>query len=113
MAGVTHSLSENFWISIFRLTLRLAARRLRVSARELVDEVLPGEAGSARERSQELGSILRHLPSYRAEDLESDIAEIAHAEVTEEDPLSARRVIPEDVHGVGAAFGHRLERRPL
>jgi hypothetical protein len=113
MAGATHSLSENLWISIFRLTLRVAARRLKVSARELVDEVLPREAGSARERSQELASILRRLPSYRAEDLDADIAELAHAEVTEEDPLRARRIVPEDLHGVGAAFGHRLERRPL
>lgn len=113
MAEVTHSLSENFWISVFRLTLRIAARRLKVSARELVDEVLPQEAGSERERSQELDSILRRLPSYRNENLDADIAELAHAEVTEEDPLRARRIVPEDVHGVGAAFGHRLERRPL
>ncbi len=67
---------------------------------------------SERDRSRKLDSILSHLPSYTAENLATDVAELAHAEVTEEDPLSARRVIPEDVHGVGAAFGRRLEPRP-
>jgi hypothetical protein len=107
MSGATDPRFENFWTSISQLTLRFAARHLKVPVRELAAEVLARE-----ERSQKLESILTRLPSYRAENLEADIAELAHAEVTEDDPLSARRV-PEDIHGVGAAFGRRLERRPL
>ena len=109
MGNATNSRFESFWTSISQATLRFAAQRLKVPVGELAEEVLARE--TTRDRSHQLDQILARLPSYSAEDLEADIAEFAHAEVTEEDPLRARRLLPEDVHGVGAAFGHRLERR--
>jgi uncharacterized protein involved in exopolysaccharide biosynthesis len=88
-----------------------------MSVEDLAEEVLARDAPatqgdrSRRDRSQQLDGILQRLRSYRREDLDADIAAFAHAEATEEDPLTARRVIPDDIHGVGAAFGDRLGRR--
>ena len=111
MSSATDPRFESVWTSISRLTLRFAAQRLGVAVGELAEEVLARETSAPPARSRAIERILTRLPSYGAENLEVDVEEFAHAEVTEEDPLRARRIIPEDIHGVGAAFGRRLERR--
>lgn len=98
------------------LTLRLAARFAGGSVRKLAEAAIAREAAvlqakAEREHSRQLDSLVERLRSHKEEDFAADIAEFARAEVTEEDPLQARRIVAEDPHGIGAAFGHRLERR--
>lgn len=43
-------------------------------------------------------------------DLDRDIRDFARSEVEVEDPLQARLVESPDAYGIGALFGHRVER---
>lgn len=63
---------------------------------------------SKADSDPQLQRILLKLRPYTREEIEEDIAQFARAEVTEEDPLRAERVFPEDAHGVSAAFGAAL-----
>ena len=105
-------MGEGFLIDFSYLTLKLAARLAGVSLRELAAAAVERDAAKqATTRTQQLERIAERLRSYQGENLERDIADFAHAEAYEEDPVQARRIFPEDAHGVGAAFGARLERR--
>lgn len=106
-------MAAGFLIDISYLALKLAARFARMPLPELAEAAVAKDRAKreAEGRAQQLDRILRDLQSYHGENLERDIADFAHAEVFEEEPLRARRIVPEDTHGVGAAFGHRLERR--
>lgn len=122
MSGLTDPLSATFWGKLSYATLKFAADRLKVPVEELAAEVLLRDRENSAERqarlkdetsserAEELERILALLASHRDSSSE-DVAAFARAEVTEDDPLRAQRVTAEDVHGVGAAFGHRLERR--
>ena len=57
-----------------------------------------------------LARILDHLQSYGPEDLDRDIREFARSEVEVKDPLQAHRVESPDAYGIGALFGHSVER---
>jgi hypothetical protein len=104
-------MGERFLIDFSYLALKLAARLAGVSLRELAEAAVERDsARRARSRAQQLERIAARLRSYHGENLERDIADFAHAEAYEEEPLQARRIFPEDAHGVGAAFGPRLER---
>jgi hypothetical protein len=102
-----------FLIDVSYLTLKLAARLARMPLQDLAAAAVARERAKreTEARTQQLDRILGRLQSYRREELERDIADFAHAEAYEEDPLQARRIFPEDTHGVGAAFDRRLGRR--
>jgi hypothetical protein len=105
-------MGESFLIDFSYMTLRLAARLAGVSIRELAEAALERDnARRAAGRAQQLERIAGRLQSYRGENRERDIADFAHAEAYEEDPVQAHRIFPADAHGVGAAFGARMERR--
>jgi hypothetical protein len=106
-------MGAGFVIDFSYLTLKLAARVARVPMEELAAAAVARDKAKRGEKAdaQQLGRILKRLQSYHGENRDRDIADFAHAEVYEHDPLRARRIVPEDEHGVGAAFGRRLERR--
>lgn len=106
-------MATSFLIDFSYLALKVAARLARVPLPELAEAAVAKDRAKQRAlgRDQQLDRILKGLQSYQGESLEQDAVDFAHAEVFEEDPLRARRVFPRDTHGVGAAFGHRLERR--
>jgi hypothetical protein len=105
-----------FLIEVSELTMRLYAKLAGIRVQELAKAVAARDASRVRAnaekaRAHQLDRIVKRLRPYRPEELESDIKNFARAEVEEEDPLQARRIVPEDAFGVGAAFGHSLERR--
>lgn len=105
-------MGERFLMDFSYLALRLAARLAGVSLRELAEAAVERDSAKrATARALQLKEIAERLRSYRGENLERDIVDFAHGEAYEDDPVRARRIFPEDVHGVGAAFGARLERR--
>jgi hypothetical protein len=106
-------MGAGFLIDVSYLTLKLAARLAGIPLRDLAEAAVARERAKqeAGAHAQQLDRILERLQSYHGENLERDIADFAHAEAYEEDPLQARRIVPQDTHGVGAAFGRRLGRR--
>jgi len=106
-------MGAGFFIDLSYLTLKLAARVARIPMEELAEAAVARDKAKRGDKvhAQQLERILERLQSYHGENLERDIADFAHAEAYEDDPLQARRIVPEDAHGVGAAFGHLLERR--
>ena len=91
--------------------LRLIAEQRRVSMNDLAEEAL--EEHLSREAiaiEDRLGAALDIVRQYRSEHLKRDIEAFAHAEVTEEDPLQSRGVMPgEDRFGVRKAFVRSVE----
>jgi hypothetical protein len=93
-----------------RRSLQRTAEALGVSVDELAEAAIQQEMTAlAGNLEPNLQSLVERLGSYE-EDSERDAEDFAHAEVTFEDPLRARRARAEDAYGIGAAFARRVER---
>jgi hypothetical protein len=91
--------------------LERAAEALGVPTDELAEAAIEREltaVGAGLEGR--LGRALERLKSYGEADLGRDIREFARGEVDVEDPLQARRMESPDAYGIGALFGHPMER---
>lgn len=89
-------MGAGFLIDISYLTLKLAARIAGVPMQALAEAAIARERAQQddRGRARQLDRILERLQSYHGENLERDIADFAHAEAYEEDPLRARYLPP-------------------
>ena len=91
--------------------LERAAEALGVSRDELAEAAIERElAAIGAGLEGRLTRSLERLKSYSPADLDRDIREFARSEVELEDPLQARRVESPDAYGIGALFGHSVER---
>ena len=91
--------------------LERTAEALGVSTDALAEAAIERElvaVGSGLEGR--LARSLERLQSIGLADLERDIASFARSELAVEDPLQARLVESPDAYGIGALFGHRVER---
>ncbi len=91
--------------------LERAAEALGVSMDELAEAAIERELtalGTGLEGR--LTRSLERLKSYGPADLDRDIRDLAQSEVEFEDPLQARFVESPDAYGIGALFGHPVER---
>ena len=91
--------------------LEQAAKALGVSTDAFAEAAIERElsvVGAGLEGK--LNRVLEKLKSYGAENLSRDLKEVARREVEVEDPLQARLVESTDAYGVGALFGHPVER---
>ena len=92
-------------------SLERVADSLGISADELAEAAIERElAAVGAGLDNRLARALDRLKSYGPEDLDRDIRELAQSEVEIEDPLQARRVDSADPYGIGALFGHPVER---
>lgn len=89
--------------------LERAAEALGVSKDELAETAIEREL-AAVDLEGGLVRSLDRLKSYSPEDLEHDIREFARSEVEFQDPFKARLVESQDAYGIGALFGHPVER---
>lgn len=93
-------------------TLRLTAELLGVSMNELAEQAIARElARMGADLEERLRRTADRLGRYRAGEIERDIDDFVHAEVTESDPLRSRRMPVEDSLGVSALFARPVERR--
>jgi len=91
--------------------LERAAEALGVSKDELAEAAIERElAAVGADLEGRLSGILDRLKSYSPDSLDRDIRDFARAEVELEDPLRARLVESPDAYGIGALFGHAVER---
>lgn len=91
--------------------LERAAESLGVSKDDLAEAAIERELAAVGAGLEgRLSRALGKLKSYGPADLERDIVEFAHSEVEIEDPLRARLLESSDPHGIGALFGHPVER---
>ena len=91
--------------------LERAAEVLGVSKDELAEVAIERELAAVGAGLEgRLARALDRLKSYGPDDLERDIREFARSEVEFEDPLQARLVESPDAYGIGALFGHPVER---
>ena len=91
--------------------LERVAESLGVSADELAEAAIERElAAVGAGLDGRLARALERLKSYGPEDLDRDIRELARSEVEVEDPLQARHFESPDPYGIGALFGHPVER---
>ena len=91
--------------------LERTAATLGLSADELAETAIELELASRGTVFEErLDHILRRLQSAGAADFDQAIEDFAHGEVETADPLKAHRVDSPDAYGIGALFGHRVER---
>jgi hypothetical protein len=91
--------------------LERTAEALGVSPDALAEAAIEREltvVGSGLEAR--LAHTLERLKSMGSVDLDRDIRDFARSEVEVEDPLQARLVESPDAYGIGALFGHRVER---
>lgn len=91
--------------------LERAAEALGVSTNELAEAAIERElvaVGAGLEGR--LARALDRLKTYSPSNLDRDIKEFARSEVEIEDPLQARRAESPDPYGIGALFGHPVER---
>lgn len=93
-------------------SLERVAEELGVSADELAEAAIERELAAIGTGLEErLVRVLERLKAYDpAANLERAISEFARSEVEVEDPLQARRVESPDPYGIGALFGHSMER---
>lgn len=92
-------------------SLERVAESLGISADELAEAAIERElAAVGAGLDTKLTRALERLKSYGPEDQDRDIQELARSEVEVEDPLQARRVESTDPYGIGALFGHPVER---
>jgi len=92
-------------------SLERAAEALGVSTDDLAEAAIERELAAVGAGLEDrLARALKNLKPYGPKDLERDIREIARSEVEIQDPLQARRVEASDMYGIGALFGHPLER---
>jgi hypothetical protein len=91
--------------------LELAAKALGVSTADLAEAAIERElAVVGTGLDNKLVRSLEKLKSYGAEELDRDLKELVRSEIEIEDPLQARLVESADAYGVGALFGHPVER---
>jgi len=91
--------------------LERTAEALGISIDEFAEVAIGRELASVGTGLEgRLARTLERLKSYTPADLERDIQDFARGEVDVEDPLRARRVERQDVHGIGALFGDPVER---
>jgi hypothetical protein len=90
-------------------SLERAAEALGISKDELAETAIERELATVS-LDDGLVRALDRLKSYGPEDLERDIREFARSEVEFEDPLKTRLVESQDAYGIGALFGHPVER---
>jgi hypothetical protein len=91
--------------------LERTAEALGVSAEELAEAAIERELATVGAGLEErLARSVERLQSVDLADLEQDIEDFARGELTVEDPLQARLVERPDAYGIGALFGHRVER---
>ena len=91
--------------------LERAAEALGVSPDDLAEAAIERElAAIGAGLEGRLARALERLKSYGPEDLDRDIEEFARSEMALEDPVQARHVASPDPYGIGALFGHPVER---
>jgi hypothetical protein len=91
--------------------LERAAEALGVSTDDFAEVAIERELAAVGAGLEgRLARSLERLKSYGPADLDRDLREIARSEVEVEDPLQARLAESPDVHGIGALFGHSVER---
>jgi hypothetical protein len=91
--------------------LERTAAALGVSTDELAEAAIELELASVgSEFEGRIARVLERLKSVGPKNLDQDIRDFARGELEVEDPLKARRVEAADAYGIGALFGHRLER---
>lgn len=90
--------------------LERTAEALGVSTDDLAEAAIERELAVVAGLEDRLAKALERLKSYGPADLEWDIREFARSEVEIKDPLQAHRVEPLDAYGIGALFGHPVER---
>ncbi|HVR99342.1 MAG TPA: hypothetical protein VMW27_22160 [Thermoanaerobaculia bacterium] len=91
--------------------LERAAEALGVSTDELAEAAIERElAAIGAGLEDRFTRSLERLKSYGPADLDRDIRDLARSEVELEDPLQARLVESPDAYGIGALFGHPVER---
>jgi len=91
--------------------LERAAEELGVSMDELAEAAIERELAAVGAGLEgRLTRALSKLRTYTPADLDRDIREFARSEVELEDPLQAQRVESPDAYGIGALFGHSVER---
>jgi hypothetical protein len=91
--------------------LERVAEELGVSADELAEAAIERElAAVGAGLETRLARALDRLKAYDPADLERAIGIFARSEVEIEDPLQAQRVESPDPYGIGALFGHSMER---
>jgi hypothetical protein len=91
--------------------LEQAAEALGISPDELAEAAIERELAAVGTGLEgKLARALDRLKAYGPQDLDRDIRAFAESEVEVEDPIPARRVESSDPHGIGALFGHPLER---
>ena len=92
-------------------SLERVAEELGVSTDELAEAAIERELAAVGAGLEgRLTRALDKLKAYAPADLDRDITEFAHSEVELEDPLQAQRVESPDAYGIGALFGHSVER---
>jgi hypothetical protein len=91
--------------------LEQAAEALGVSPAELAQAAIERELAAVGAGLEgRLTRSLERLKAYGSADVDRDVREFARSEVEVEDPLQARRVESPDAYGIGALFGHPVER---
>lgn len=90
--------------------LERAAEALGVSKDELAESAIERELALGANLEDRLVRTLDRLKSRGSGDLERDIQEYAQSEVDFEDPFCSRYAETPDAHGIGALFGHPVER---
>ncbi|HKH46066.1 MAG TPA: hypothetical protein VKM72_15505 [Thermoanaerobaculia bacterium] len=91
--------------------LERVAEALGVTRDELAEVAIERELAAVGAGLEgRLARALQGLNSYGPADLDRDIRAFAQSEVDIEDPLQARLVESADAYGIGALFGHPVER---
>lgn len=90
--------------------LEQAAEALGVSKDELAESAIERELALGAHTEDRLALTLDRLRSQGPGDLERDIQEFARSEMDFDDPFRSRFAETPDPHGIGALFGHSVER---
>ncbi|HYU31375.1 MAG TPA: hypothetical protein VEW48_04375 [Thermoanaerobaculia bacterium] len=91
--------------------LERVAEELGISTDELAEAAIERELAAVGAGLEgRLARALGKLRAYTPADLDRDIREFARSDVELEDPLQAQRVESPDAYGIGALFGHSVER---
>jgi hypothetical protein len=92
-------------------SLERVAEALGVTTDELAEAAIERELAAVGAGLEgRLTRVLQGLKSYGPADLDRDIRAFAQNEMDVEDPLQARLVESADAYGIGALFGHPVER---
>jgi len=92
-------------------SLKETAEELGVSTDALAEVAIERELAAVGSSLEvRLSRTLERLKSANPADLDRDVRDFARSELEVEDPLQARLVESPDAYGIGALFGHRVER---